>query len=160
MNIIGALRRKFHYSVKAPGGGRLIYREGNHEYTFPVYEENGAIVVVGTPSSERVHLFFNWYPSRHDFTNDARKRILPRLEAHLRAESLKVRVFERSVEAEGLELYPELFEQRSHASELLEAAGYTWFSDYSSIEPVHEDYGLEVCGIKNDRDVKPILDAL
>ena len=47
MGIIGALTKKFHYSVQVPGLGRLVYREGNHEYTFPVYEEDGAVVVVG-----------------------------------------------------------------------------------------------------------------
>ena len=161
MSIIGTLAKKLNYSVTVPSAGRLVYREGNREYTFPVYEEQGAVVVVGTPSSERVHFFFNWYPSRRDFPPAARARILPRLEAHLRAGALSVRVHDR--EAEGacaLEFHPELFAHRGRASELLESAGYSWFSDYSSIDPVHEDYGLEICGIQNDRHVKPILDAL
>ncbi len=161
MSILGALTNRLNYSVTFPAAGRLVYREGNREYTFPVYEEQGAVVVVGTPSSERVHFFFNWYPSRRNFPPAARERILPRLEAHLRAEALNVRVFNRQTEhAGGLEFHPELFEHRSRASELLDTAGYTWFSDYASIDPVHEDYGLEVCGIQNHRDVKPVLDVL
>ena len=43
---------------------------------------------------------------------------------------------------------------------MLEEAGYTWFSDYGSIEIVHEDYGLEIGGIQNDLDVNPIVEAL
>jgi hypothetical protein len=58
------------------------------------------------------------------------------------------------------EFHPELFEHRSRASELLETAGYTWFSDFSSIEPIHEEYGLEICGILNEGDVGPIAEAL
>ena len=160
MSIFHALAKRLNYSVTAPATGRLVYREGNREYTFPVYEEEDAVVVVGTPSSERVHFFFNWYPSRRNFSPIERNRILPRLEAHLRAEALNVRIFNREAENNGLEFHPELFEQRSRASELLDAAGYAWFSDYTSIDPVHEDYGLEICGIQDDRDVKPILDAL
>src|SRR5205085_2179982 len=104
------------YSVKSPGAGRLVYREGNREYTFPVYEDNGALVVVGTPSSERVHFFFNWYPSHREFPVAARDRILPRIAAHLRAETMNVRVFDREVEdGQTFEFYPELFEHRSRA---------------------------------------------
>lgn len=161
MNIIGAWTNKFNYTVTVPSAGRLVYREGNREYTFPVYEEEGTVVLVGTPSSERVHLLLNWHPSLRDFPEAARRKILPRVEAHLRAEGLSVRVFDRgSGEGEGLEFYPELFGHRNEAIELLEAVGYSWFSDYGSIDPTHEDYGLEVGGIRNDRDVKPILDAL
>jgi hypothetical protein len=161
MSIISALTKKLHYSVTVPAAGRLVYREGNREYTFPVYEEQGAVVVVGTPSSERVHFFFNWYPSRRDFPLAARERILPRVEAHLRAEASSVRVFDREEEgAGGLDFYPELFGHRGRASELLADAGYAWFSDYASLDPVHEDFGLEICGIQKDRDVRPILDVL
>ena len=161
MSIIGILAKKLNYSVKLPEAGHLVYREGNREYTFPVYEENGAVVVVGTPSSERVHFFFNWYPSRRDFPIDARDRILPRVEAHLRAEALNVRVFSRELDpGEDFEFYPELFEYRNQASDLLADAGYNLFSDFNAIDLIHEDYGLEICGIHSDVDVKPILDAL
>ena len=113
MGIIGALAKKFNYSVEAPGTGRIVYREGNREYTFPIYQEDGAIVVVGTPSAERVHLFFNWYPSRRSLPPDARQRIVSRLAAHLRAEALNVRVFDREKEeGGGLDFYPELIAGR------------------------------------------------
>src|SRR5689334_8963100 len=93
MSILSVLSRRWPYSVKSPGAGRLVYREGNREYTFPMFEDNGAIVVVGTPSSERVHLFFNWYPSQRAFPVAARERILQRIAAHLRSEARSVRVF-------------------------------------------------------------------
>jgi hypothetical protein len=158
---MSVLRRKnWHYSVTSPGAGRIVYREDNREYTFPVYGEGEEVVLVGTPSAQRTHLFFNWYPSHRDFTPVARARVLPRIAAHLKAAGLPVRIFDRVNETEtDFLFYPELFECRSRASEFLEEAGYTWFSDYSSIDPIHEDYGLEVSGI-GEGDVKPIMEAL
>lgn len=154
------LKRNWHYSVKSPGAGRLVYREANSEYTFPIYEEDGVLVLVGTPSSQRTHLFFNWYPNRREFPASVRRRVLPRIAAHLRAEGASVRVFERDREGTAdFAFHPELYEDRSRATELLEEAGYTWFVDYTSIDPVHEDYGLEISGIKEE-DVKAIMDAL
>ena len=161
MSIIAALTKKWSYSVENPGAGRLVYREGNHEYTFPIYGEDGVLVVVGTPSSQRVHFFFNWYPCHREFSTIARKRILPRIAEHFRMAGVRVRVFDRDGHDTGdFEFYPELFGHRSRVAELLEAAGYTWFSDFASIEPLHEEYGLEICGIKNERDVRPIAEAL
>ena len=61
---------------------------------------------------------------------------------------------------EDFEFYPELFEHRGRAAELLEAAGYTWFSDFSSIDLLHEEHGLEICGVQNEQDIKPIMEAL
>jgi hypothetical protein len=157
---MSVLRRNWHYSVKSPGAGRLVYREANCEYTFPIFEQNGEMVLVGTPSSQRTHLFFNWYPNHREFPNAARERIVPRIAAHLRAEGLNVRVFEREVDAvASFEFYPELFEDRNRALEMLEEAGFAWFSDFTSIDPVHEDYGLEISGVKEE-DVKPIMNAL
>ena len=161
MSMLAALTKKWNYSVENPGAGRLVYREGNREYTFPIYEEAGAWVLVGVPSSQRIHFFFNWYWHPREFPAAARERILPRIQEHLRAAGVQVKVFERGDgETEDFEFYPELFEHRSRASELLEAAGYTWFSDFSSIDLLHEEYGLEICGVQNEEDVKPIMEAL
>src|SRR5579872_6389933 len=161
MSILAALTKKWNYSVENPGEGRLVYREGNREYTFPIYEEADAWVLVSVPSSQRIHFFFNWYWHPREFPSAARERILPRIEEHLRAAGVNVKVFERGDdEGEDFEFYPELFEHRNRASELLEAAGYTWFSDYSSIDLLHEEYGLEICGVQNEQDVKLIAEAL
>jgi hypothetical protein len=161
MSIIAALTKKWSYSVENPGAGRLVYREGNHEYTFPIYEEDRVLVLVGTPSSQRVHFFFSWYPCHRELSAVARGRILPRIAEHLRMAGERVRVFDQDGRDGGdFEFHPELFEHRSRASGLLEMAGYTWFSDFSSIEPIHEEYGLEICGILNEGDVGPIAEAL
>lgn len=158
---MSVLTRKWQCPVANPGAGRLVYREGNREYTFPFYEEDGALVLVGTPSSQRVHLFFNWYPNDREFPVAARERILPRIQEHLRACGREARLFDREAgEGEDFEFYPELFGHRNRALELLSEAGYCWFDNFSSIDPVHEEYGLEISGIRNDREVKPILDAL
>ncbi len=161
MSILTALRKKWNYSVESPGAGRLVYREGNREYTFPIYEEDGVLVLVGIPSEQRIHFFFNWYWHPRDFPAPAGERILPRIAEHLRAGGVAVRVLARADgPAQELQFHPELFEHRGLASELLEAAGYSWFSNYSSIDLMHEDYGLEISGIRNETDVKPILAAL
>jgi hypothetical protein len=148
MSFLAVLRRKWKYSVENPGPGRLIYREGNREYTFPVYEDDSGTVLVGVPSSQRIHFFFNWYWHPRDFPPAASKRILPRIAEYLRADGSRVRVFSRG---EGLEFYAELFACRARASELLEEAGFTWFVDYSAIDLAHEVYGLEIGGIKSER---------
>jgi hypothetical protein len=161
MSIIATLTKRWHYSVENPGAGRLVYREGNHEFTFPYYEKDGAVVLVGVPSSQRVHFFFNWYPCRREFSEAARNRILPRIAEHLQSQCGEVRVLERGdPEGGDFEFYPELFEQRGRVADILAAAGYSWFGDFSSIEPLHEEYGLEVCGILNDNAVGPIMEAL
>ncbi|MDB6021488.1 MAG: hypothetical protein JWQ04_1345 [Pedosphaera sp.] len=162
MSMLAALAKKWHYSVENPGGGRLLYREGNREYTFPLYEENGVVVLVGVPSSQRIHFFFNWYwhPAQ-EFSAMARARILPRIEEHLRAAGARVRVFERNGRAGGdFDFYPELFADRARASEALEEAGYTWFCDYSAIDLLHEEYGLEVCGLQTEQDARAVAEAL
>lgn len=160
MSILAALAKRWHYSVDYPGTGRVLYREGNREYTFPVYEEEGAVVLVSIPSSQRIHFFFKWYWHPQDFSRAAQERILPRIVEHLGANGAEVRVFERGRAGEEFEFYPALFEDRTRASELLEEAGYTWFADYSSIDLLHEDYGLEICGLHTEGDVKRVAEAL
>jgi len=161
MSVLAALTKKWNYSVENPGSGRLVYREGNREYTFPIYEEDSIWVLVGVPSSQRIHFFFNWYWHPREFPAASQQRILPRVEQYLRAAGARVRVFERvDDEGEDFEFYPELFEYRSRALELLETAGYTWLSDFSSIDLLHDDYGLEICGVQNEKDVKLMMEAL
>jgi hypothetical protein len=162
MSMLAALAKRWNYSVENPGAGRLLYREGNREYTFPIYEENGGLVLVGVPSSQRIHFFFNWYWHPQEFSRAARERILPRIVEHLRAEGARVRVFERGGDRAGEEFdfFPELFADRARAAELLEEAGYTWFADYSSIDLLHEEYGLEISGIQTEQDMKKVAEVL
>jgi hypothetical protein len=79
----------------------------------------------------------------------------------LRSTGAKVMLFDRMGQrGREFEFYPELMEYRTVAAELLEEAGYTWFQDFSSIEVVHEDYGLEISGIRNELNVRRVLRAL
>lgn len=160
MSILAALAKRWHYSVDYPGAGRVLYREGNREYTFPVYEEEGVVILVSVPSSQRIHFFFNWYWHPQEFSRAAHERILPRIVEHLGANGAEVRVFERGQAGEEFEFYPALFADRARAAELLEEAGYTWFADYSSIDLMHEDYGLEICGLRTEGDVKRVAETL
>ena len=56
--------------------------------------------------------------------------------------------------------YPELFEHRTKAMECLEARGFHWLQDYSSIDMDHEDFSMEICGIADMKKAKKIRRAL
>tara|TARA_Y100000588_G_scaffold337667_1_gene379277 strand:+ start:438 stop:746 length:309 start_codon:yes stop_codon:yes gene_type:complete len=56
--------------------------------------------------------------------------------------------------------HPELFECRSRAVEALEEGGFAWMSHYGSVDILHQEYGLEVCGIHQQDDAGKILDIL
>src|SRR5882724_168247 len=127
MSMLGTLAGKWNYSVQSPGAGRLLYREGNREYTFPIFRDKEGLVLVGAPSSQRVHFFFGWHIQEREFSALARERILPRIAAHLRAQGERVRIFERGEGGEFFYFYPELFAHRGHASNLLAEAGFDWF---------------------------------
>ena len=55
---------------------------------------------------------------------------------------------------------PELFEVRNDVMERLRDEGFDWLSHYSSVDPDHEDYGIEVCGIHDREDAAVILALL
>jgi hypothetical protein len=55
---------------------------------------------------------------------------------------------------------PELFEFRSELLARLADEGYHWLSHFSSIDPLHDVYGLEVCGIADRADAVAILRIL
>lgn len=55
---------------------------------------------------------------------------------------------------------PELFEYRNDVAEALSEAGFDWLSHYSSIDPLHDVYGIEVCGIHEEDDAVSILNLL
>ena len=152
-------RDKYQVLMNTPG--RLTYREGNHEYIFPWFEEDGEIVIAGCPSRHRIHFFFGWYTEWRDFSANASARILPRLLDHFQRNGQRVRLFERGdLDGESFVFHPELFELRSRASVILDEAGFAWFSHYSSIDLLHSEYGLEVCGIHDESSVDPIATAM
>jgi len=55
---------------------------------------------------------------------------------------------------------PELFEFRSDAIAKLQDHGYMWLSHYSAVDCLHDVYGLEVCGIREQNDALAIQKIL
>ncbi len=55
---------------------------------------------------------------------------------------------------------PELFEHRTNVMERLTDEGFDWLSHYSSVDPIHDNFGIEVCGIHQREDAESILDVL
>jgi hypothetical protein len=55
---------------------------------------------------------------------------------------------------------PELFEVRTDVLAALNDAGYQWLSHFSSVDPIHDLYGIEVCGIIEQEDAVAILKKL
>ena len=55
---------------------------------------------------------------------------------------------------------PELFEHRNEVMEALEQAGFHWMSHYSSVDCLHDLYGIEVCGIHQKPDAVTIRNIL
>ena len=56
--------------------------------------------------------------------------------------------------------YPELFEYRNQVIAELSDAGFEWLSHYSSVDPLHDVHGIEVCGIHQERDAREIQSLL
>lgn len=55
---------------------------------------------------------------------------------------------------------PELFEVRTEVLEALGGAGFQWLSHYSSVDPLHDVFGIEVCGILEEDDALAIRTLL
>jgi hypothetical protein len=51
---------------------------------------------------------------------------------------------------------PELFELRIDVLAALNDAGFQWLSHFSSVDPIHDLYGIEVCGIVEQEDAVTI----
>ena len=161
MSLFAALTRKWSFSVQCPGAGRIVYREGNHEYTFPIYQDGDSIVLVAAPSSQRIYYFFNWYAQPTDLAADAEARILPRIVKKLRQEGARVRILQRArPDSAEFAFHSELFESRELALAALSEAGYDWLRDFQSIDPIHDEYGLELGGIPRKRDLRAMAQVL
>lgn len=55
---------------------------------------------------------------------------------------------------------PELFHDRNDVITALAEAGFDWLSHYSSVDVLHDVFGIEVCGIHEKDDAVRILDLL
>ncbi len=152
------LERKF--TIRRPKPGVLIYGEGHTEYRFPLYEDDGESVFVACATGQRLYLHFlhgGWTDVPPEFTKSNCKRITAHVIEHFHAEGLRLRVMALPESPErGFQFHAELFEDKAKATEILEEAGFIWMSDYSSIDLIHEECGLEVCGIREASNVQPI----
>jgi hypothetical protein len=152
-------RDKFNVTLDFPG--RVIYREGNSEFTFPVYESNREWILVDSPTLKRIRLFFGWYRVPFRFGAAERDRVIPRLLHYLKSDRQPARVFDRGdTDCRSFSFYPELFDQRADAADVLADEGIEWFTSYTSIDLLHEEYGLEVCGIQQEADLETIAEIL
>jgi hypothetical protein len=152
---------RFNIDTSMPGA--LTYREGNTEYRFPVFQENGETVFVSEPTYERLFLFFfcgGWSIVPTLLESEDRNRITARVVEYLRTNGAQVRVMSRDCEEANCQFRPELFDARNRASEALETAGIIFLQDYGSIDPLHDIYGLEVCGIADECKVEPIAKTM
>jgi hypothetical protein len=57
---------------------------------------------------------------------------------------------------EPFAFHAELFELRNVVLEMLADHGFAWLSDFGSIDLLHDVYGLEVCGIREEADAHAI----
>ncbi|MEZ6136465.1 MAG: hypothetical protein R3C53_16340 [Pirellulaceae bacterium] len=70
------------------------------------------------------------------------------------------RCSERESDGGVFRFAPELFETRTDVIAELAERGFDWLSHYSSVDPIHDCYGIEVCGIHDQHDAAAILDIL
>jgi hypothetical protein len=61
---------------------------------------------------------------------------------------------------ESFELHPELFSIRNDVLEMLADAGFSWLADFSSVDLLHDVYGVEVCGVRDEDDARTIQKLL
>jgi hypothetical protein len=158
------MKRRPKCEIDSSTPGVLTYREGYKEYCFPFFEQDGETVFVASPSFQRLFLFFvtgDWHFVPTQLAPADRDRITERIVDHLRQNGARVRVMSReSTEPDYCGFHPELLECHRKAAELLEAAGLCYFADYSSIDILDDEYGLEVCGIRDESNMKVIARVL
>lgn len=157
-------RRKRKYKIDRPESGVLTYREGGTEFTFPIYDEDGEVVFVAWPTRQRLFLYFSsggWTRVPSLFSRRDRERITEHVVEHFEREGARFRVVTRPESDErGLQFHPELFDCKARAAERLDAAGFFLLNHYGSIDLLQEEFGLEVCGIREDESVEPIAQVL
>jgi hypothetical protein len=66
----------------------------------------------------------------------------------------------KSAQMDAFRFCPDLFELRNDVLATLDEAGFQWLSHFSSVDPMHDLYGIEVCGIIREEDSNAILGVL
>jgi hypothetical protein len=121
------------------------------------------VIIVGYPTRRRIylHFFFGWHVIPNKLPSGESHRIRSRLIEHFHRLGKTATMFKMADKtAQAFTFSPMLFEEKARASTILEEAGFIWMNNYSSLEILHDKYGLEVCGIRDELDVKPIADAM
>ena len=59
-----------------------------------------------------------------------------------------------------LAFHPELFDAKAKAQQALENAGFRWLSDYSTCDVLHDEYGLEVEGLADQKAAQEVRRVL
>jgi hypothetical protein len=67
---------------------------------------------------------------------------------------------QKAAKRNGFRFAPELLEIRNKVIVELSRRGFEWLSHYSAVDPMHDVYGIEVCGIREKRDAESILEIL
>lgn len=151
-------------SIHIAGPGRLVCRDGWHEFLFPCFadpDDEGRLVIVPEPSSRSIRLFLGTYRVAAGFTAAERERVVPRLAAFRTARFSSTRLFELpQAEEAAFQFHPELFEERTRAMKALAERGLTLFSGFSSVDLAHDRFGLEVSGIQQEESLERIAQAL
>lgn len=63
-------------------------------------------------------------------------------------------------ESDAVRFAPELFEFRTEVIEKLSESGFDWLTHFSSVDPLHDVYGIEVCGIPDQEDAIAMREIL
>jgi hypothetical protein len=58
------------------------------------------------------------------------------------------------------QFHPELLETCTNVRRVLDGNDIVWFRDFASVDAIHDDYGVEVCGIKNPTVAGRVLTIL
>ena len=158
------MSRERKHEIQTAEPGVLTYRQGATEFRFPLYNEDGEVVFVAWPTSKRIFLYFlsgGWTFVPKEFPKRDHDRITTHVIQYFRREGSRIRVVEPPDKDEkGLQFHPQLFECKGRATELLDDAGFAWLTDYSAIDLLHEEFGLEVCGIQQDSKGELIAEAM
>jgi hypothetical protein len=64
------------------------------------------------------------------------------------------------MDSDSFRFCPELFALRTAVMDQLAASGFQWLSHFMSVDLLHDQYGVEVCGIGDEDDAIAIEDLL
>lgn len=105
---------------------------------------------------------FRWFTKLLSklFSRRANDRCIPARLNNLDANDLDANEYQDEGEEDVFRFAPELFEVRTDVMAELSDRGFDWLSHYSAVDPIHDTYGIEVCGIHDQEDAVAIQNLL